>query len=688
MKELDFLPFGAQYYRAPTPLPCDWERDLKQMSDAGFNLIKIWAVWRSNNPAEGVYDFSDLAELMGLAEKYSLKVIINAIFDAAPSWFYKKYPDSMMVTADGVKLQPRTTACRQSGGSPGPCLHHPEGIRVRNEFLIAMAKQFVNHPALLAWDVWNEPFLGGGYEGNMVCYCEHSFKEFVAWLKRKYQTIDGLNDVWHTYYTSFEEVEMPICREGFLNMIDWRMFFSETVTEESNRRIAAVKAVDSEHPVMVHTVPMPFFTFINGCSDDYQLAKQCDWFGNSLGSYPYTATISKSAARGKTVISSEIHAVGGTTFGRPIQPDYEAIKRHILIPLSRGIKGFCFWQYRPERIGLESPAWGLTNLDGTPSAWMDMAKKLNDSIQPYREEILKHNSMPARIAVVNSPAQQVFCYCADGNAEKYYQATIGIFDLIYYLNYAVDMISPDMITDGLAEDYKVIYMPFPYLLDSKLAETLKKWIAKGGTLISDGFFGSYNADNGLHETTVPGFGFDKIFGVTEGRVMTASQFRNAYGAEWSKSTGNNEIKMKTVDGKELCGYYFSEGLLPNDAESLAYFDDGAVAVTSHSYGEGCAVLIGSLFGCLSTPQNAAFLDSVIARSGVKKTLEISANDIHADMIGERLLILSNNGCKAICSVPVPGKGIRDILTGVFFQSEKGRVTLSLDEKQSACFGLE
>ena len=56
----DLLPFGAQYYRAPTPLECDWENDLAAMEAAGFNLIKIWAVWRSNNPVDGVYDFSDL----------------------------------------------------------------------------------------------------------------------------------------------------------------------------------------------------------------------------------------------------------------------------------------------------------------------------------------------------------------------------------------------------------------------------------------------------------------------------------------------------------------------------------------------------------------------------------------------------------------------------------------------------
>lgn len=34
----DLLPFGAQYYRAPTPLECDWENDLAAMEARASTL--------------------------------------------------------------------------------------------------------------------------------------------------------------------------------------------------------------------------------------------------------------------------------------------------------------------------------------------------------------------------------------------------------------------------------------------------------------------------------------------------------------------------------------------------------------------------------------------------------------------------------------------------------------------------
>ena len=66
--DLDFIAFGAQYYRAPTPLREDFDEEIKNFAEQGFNTIKIWMQWRWNNPAEGVYDFSDMQELLDMLE--------------------------------------------------------------------------------------------------------------------------------------------------------------------------------------------------------------------------------------------------------------------------------------------------------------------------------------------------------------------------------------------------------------------------------------------------------------------------------------------------------------------------------------------------------------------------------------------------------------------------------------------
>lgn len=84
--------------------------------------MKYWVQWRASVSKEGTYHFDDIQELMDIAQRNGLKVILNVIFDVAPAWFYKKYPDSKMVTADGSILEPRAINCRQIGGAPGPVI--------------------------------------------------------------------------------------------------------------------------------------------------------------------------------------------------------------------------------------------------------------------------------------------------------------------------------------------------------------------------------------------------------------------------------------------------------------------------------------------------------------------------------------------------------------------------------------
>lgn len=46
-------------------------------------------------------------------------------------------------------------------------------------------------------------------------------------------------------------------------MIDWREFFGQTLANENSMRAAAVRSKDKKHAVMVHTVPLPYFNFMN-----------------------------------------------------------------------------------------------------------------------------------------------------------------------------------------------------------------------------------------------------------------------------------------------------------------------------------------------------------------------------------------------------------------------------------------
>lgn len=82
-----FIPFGFQYYRSPTPFRDQWEQDLSNIAGQGFNCVKYWVQWRASVSKEGTYHFDDIQELMDIAQRNGLKVILNVIFDVAPALF-------------------------------------------------------------------------------------------------------------------------------------------------------------------------------------------------------------------------------------------------------------------------------------------------------------------------------------------------------------------------------------------------------------------------------------------------------------------------------------------------------------------------------------------------------------------------------------------------------------------------
>ncbi|MBN1445337.1 MAG: beta-galactosidase, partial [Candidatus Omnitrophica bacterium] len=90
MEEKKFL-LATQYYRAPTPLPEEWEEDIVNIKKIGFEAIQLRIQWRWNEKKEGIYNFDDIDRLFDLAEKTNLEVIIKFMLETAPEYIYRKY---------------------------------------------------------------------------------------------------------------------------------------------------------------------------------------------------------------------------------------------------------------------------------------------------------------------------------------------------------------------------------------------------------------------------------------------------------------------------------------------------------------------------------------------------------------------------------------------------------------------
>lgn len=639
---MNFFPMGFQYYRAPTPDRCFWEGDLKKISEQGFNTVKYWVQWRWSERKDGVFDFSDLDELMDLAQKYNLRVILNLILDVAPPWFIKKYPDAAYVCADGKTHRSMAIDCRQIGGVPGPCVHHEMGVYYRERFTEEMAKHFRSHPALWVYDVWNEPNLNFKVNrddfDSMICYCENSLKKFKFWLQKKYGVIDTLNRLWGKCYNDFDEVEAPVITGMSNEFIDWRLFFADSITEDLRMRVRAVKKHDNVHPVMCHTVPYPILSGVFNTTDDFALAAECDLFGNSVGSNAFAANMLVDCARKKDVINAEVHIVAGHAITGYIEPDCEDIQRHYLLPLARGIKGFLVWQYRPENLGSESPCWGNIDYLGNDRKWQKDCITLGKIFLENEKMILQQKSRKPRVAIFFEPKSEVFTYSMTSSTELYDDALTGLYGYLYDCNKEISFIREKDIESG-ALDFDVIYFVSAFCFRSGLTEKLKDFVRRGGTLVFEPLMAMHDEETGRHAPVIPGCGIDDLAGVQQTSCYHKDKLKDEAFSDAIKKTFRICFGDKTIVGKNFRAYYQP---ISSEAKAIGFFQNGTEAIWERLYGAGKVIALGtSLSACYPAKENYAFYSVLGKTEEWKKPFPCG---IRADFVSEEedgFLIVDN-----------------------------------------------
>ncbi len=596
----EYFPFGSQYYRAPSPHRKDWETDLKKMSELGFNTVKFWAQWRWNNPAEGEFWFDDIDRLMELAYRYNLRVMLNTIFDVAPAWIYKKFPDASMITLSGQKIGPQTQPHRQIGGL-GWCFNHDGITGHMIQFLSETLQRYKDHPALEIWNVGSEPELTSSMAemrayadnaekiGDMLCYCHNCESKFKRWLKEKYSDIKNLNISWNRNYRSFDDVELPRTRNTFNDMIDWRMFFIHTIGENVKKRFEIAEWIDDgKHPLMCHHVFIQGFPVTSTASDPWNVGRFGDLHGFTQMDDAGMIDILRSCAKGKPVISAEMLMLPGYTLDLPQKIDSNDVKRFVFSGVAGNLKGFIFWQYRPEILGREAPTWGLTYLDGSPTPWLEAYAETGKVLQKNAEFLLDAQPPKAEVAILYNPENQVFAWEATGNEKNATDSILGIHRALYEHNYIVDFIHPREFP-SILQNYKVLVLPFPYLLNEQLTSVIEEWVRGGGVLISESYTAAWNREKGHHEKIVPGYGLHKVFGVRQAVVEPADE--------------NNKVEIIASEdllfikkGASVTGSIVKETFAVEGAKVLAEFSSGEPAVTCYGFGKGKAVVIGSYLG--------------------------------------------------------------------------------------------
>ena len=709
----EYVPYGSQYYRAPSPRPEDWERDHERMAALGFTMVKYWLQWRWNHPEEDRFDFDDIDRLMDVAQANGLRVMLNTIVDVAPAWVYQTYPDASMVTLRGETIGPQTQPHRQIGGL-GLSLCHAEAQEHMFRWLSAAVERYREHPALAIWNVGSEPELtqsmselrlwadDAARKGDMLDYNPHAVAAFRQWLAERYGgDLDALNRAWNRNYQSFDEAEVPRTRNTFNDLVDWRTFFVHTLGEHVRHRFEVAREADGgRHPLMCHHVFIQGFPTVSTANDPWNVGQYGDLHGHTQMDDPMMSDVLRSCARGKPVISAEMLMLMGYTLDLPQTISADDIKRHVFTGLAANLKGFLFWQYRPETLGREAPTWGLTHLDGGSTPWLESFAEVGRVLQEHAPFVLDCAPRPADVAVFYSPENQIFAWASTGNEKSATDSILGVHRALYERNHVVDLLHPRDFADGadVLGQYRAIVLPFPYWLSQEVAERLAAYVEGGGVLVAEAYCGGWEVEAGRHHTTVPGYGLHRVFGVRQRNAEPAGEHEYSVvqgvtrageqaavragitelvagsgfvaSQPFDPSGGLGQVEITAVvdlpgfpKGRKAYGALVKETFTVEGADVLATFADGEAAVTQHAYGDGQAILIGSYVGLLHQRKdvraNADFLAGLVEHAAALERPEVTGDgrvrvDLLTDGDGAMLVVRNIEKRPVRAALTVPG----------------------------------
>lgn len=630
----DFI-WGAQYYRYPTPERKYWQKDMALAKASGMTDLKLWVQWRAAAPDENTYCFDDIHELLDTAASNELRITLNIIYDVMPGWVLRRYPDCLPVRMDDHPVQPRAYQARQIGGAPGPCLNHPGALELKKAFTRAAVNELKDHKALYMWDVWNEPEQCTPFRNpvpeNLICRCGYCREKFIKWLANKYKSIAALNSVWGRCYSAWEDIEVPLDPATINDMIDWRLFMLDTISDEAEWRIGEVKKLDPCHKVYIHSVPTTAGVFNSvTCADDFAVAEKCDIWGGSVNGILSQGVKVVSAARGKLAINAESHLRAGCTALHPQILDETRLRTEFLSQLACGIRGFMFWQLHAESLGLEAPAWGLLDPAGNTTRSFETVKNFKEKLAPVLEQIMGSVRMDCKAAIYLSVQNEIFQWCL-GHLDMYRRNVDGWCDFFFSNSIGFDFIDKTFLNEREMGSYEVIVVPQGYYLSEEEAEVFASWVEnKGGTLICEAHTAAYNATRGRHEGVVPGCGFAERFGLREMDIAEPDGSSIADGASRGNIPDDVKKALNVTGWRSVLlrfpgspypgmGLHRFTGLQGEGAEIVARFGKDVPALLVKKYGKGEIIYNASLIGpFLSLSNNAAadFYSEMFRKKGM------------------------------------------------------------------------
>jgi beta-galactosidase len=491
--EKDLITTGIYYYPEHWNEK-QWERDIKKISDMGFEFVHIAEfAWFKMEPEEGKFDFAWLDKVVDLCAKYHLKVVMCTPSATTPTWMRINYPETFIMDGHYIRAENGTRGL-------GSIVNTKYRTFV-DKIVTEMAKRYGQNKNVTGWQIDNEPPANADYSPA-------SQEAFRQWLKNKYKTIDALNNAWGAafwsqWFNNFDQLIIPNTNlVGWWGnnphaLLDFKRYCADAQAEFLDFQSGTLRNFISKDQYITTN-----YTAVCTGSDSRR-TKKLDFAAYTAYPNGGTDNIGNQGFRlgnSKIILfaAEYFKSVGGVSGVMEIQPGpvnwggYNplllpgTVRMWLYHTFAAGGKLACSYRFRQILYSSEQYHAGVILTDGiTPSPGGEEYMQFMREIKELRKQYKPDAKMPEKLAARSTAiVWNLENYWIIDRQKQTFQwdawnYPVKFMELGKSLGAPVDVV-PE--TADLSK-YKVVIVPAYEMVDSTLVKKWTDYVSKGGHLI-------------------------------------------------------------------------------------------------------------------------------------------------------------------------------------------------------------
>ena len=589
---LDHIALGVCYYPEQWPRTM-WQSDLRRMKAHGIETVRVFEfAWSVIEPKDDTWDFSLFDEFLSLAAEEKMQVIMGTPSATPPAWLTHAHPEVLNSRQDGT-LYRHGHRRHYNYNSP---VYHAYVRRV----VTKLAERYGDHPAIIGWQIDNEL----NCETN-VFYSEADHKAFRAWLKKRFGTVEALNDAiggrfWSESFSDWEEVflERPVIALGnpHLSLLE-KEFISDSAIAFAQMQVDILRQYIGNRFITTNGMfghlrndeltnrVLDFYSYDNYPNFAYGQSGINGGDGGDMKdrASSYALSTVRGFSPNFAIMEQQSGAHGWDHVMLSPMPLPGQMRLWTMQAIAHGADYVSYFRWRTASYGTEMYWHGILDYDSRDNRRLKELGEIHQDTK--RLNGLTGSRYQARVLLMTDWLNEW-----DGERDKWYgpmsyQSSRAIFAAAQHTHTPLDIKpwSEQMTADDLA-DYQLIFLPHVAILPEKMAEVLTAYCRAGGKLVMGARTGYKDQYGRCVTMPMPGYAA-ALCGVTV--------------EEYSLPRPEEQAAL-LWDGASYAATGFQETLKANDSQVLARYDSGwlkgEAALCEKGYPQGgCAWYAGTGF---------------------------------------------------------------------------------------------